>query len=138
MNWVFISQKTTFFIVTAVKTSNVTSLYINQCWYSSPINGRSNLSEKCVHCLQIAASAICVACVLSVSVAANVIIPICNIPCRTEFCGVTDPSACSAGEQYVPSRKWCVCCFANCCAACVTTVGTCRHQTASRYAYPPG
>jgi hypothetical protein len=28
MNWGFISQKTTFFIVTAVKTSNLTSLKI--------------------------------------------------------------------------------------------------------------
>jgi hypothetical protein len=28
MNWVFISQKTTFFIVTAVKTSNLTIILI--------------------------------------------------------------------------------------------------------------
>jgi hypothetical protein len=54
MNWVFISQKTTFFIVTAVKTSNLTSGSSRQDWvdpipdpmllrkYGSAANGTQN------------------------------------------------------------------------------------------------
>ena len=50
---------------------------------------------------------------------------VCFIPCsHFGTCGVTNASACVAGEEYVARRKWCLCCGANCCGACVTTVGT--------------
>jgi ABC-type Fe3+-siderophore transport system permease subunit len=49
---------------------------------------------------------------------------ICRIPCSFFSCGVTNASDCNAGEHYVQSRRWCLCCGANCCGACVKTVGT--------------
>jgi hypothetical protein len=74
---------------------------------------------------QMSAAAFCFACILFVSATEGQNIPIqCKFVCRPEFCGVTSPSDCHAGEQYVQSRRWCDCCTANCCAACVTTVGT--------------
>jgi hypothetical protein len=49
----------------------------------------------------------------------------CFVPCSffVGQCGVTNASACAAGERYVNPKEWCTCCSANCCSACVTTVG---------------
>jgi hypothetical protein len=75
---------------------------------------------------QISAAAFCFACILLVSATEGQLTRIpfrCGIVCRPEFCAVKNPSDCQTGEQYVESRRWCLCCLANCCPACVTTVG---------------
>ncbi|XP_023708604.1 uncharacterized protein LOC111865102 isoform X2 [Cryptotermes secundus] len=48
---------------------------------------------------------------------------VCRFVCSTSACGVTNASDCHTDEQYVQRRRWCDCCFANCCGACVKTIG---------------
>jgi hypothetical protein len=76
--------------------------------------------------LQILAAMAGVACILSVPDAGGVRI---KMACRkirdSDFvCRVKGSEHCEAGEEYVDSRHWCDDCFAVCCPACVTTVGT--------------
>jgi hypothetical protein len=53
-NWVFISQQTTFFVVTAVKTSNLTN-YKPRC-YDTPELGRDSVKGLKLSCRYAASS----------------------------------------------------------------------------------
>jgi hypothetical protein len=50
----------------------------------------------------------------------------CRIQCRPTDCNVKNSSDCGEEEVYVSSDswRWCPCCTANCCGACVRVVGT--------------
>jgi hypothetical protein len=86
---------------------------------------KNNSSKIRVYFPQMSAAAFCFACILFLSATKGLRNSTqCNNVCRRESCGVKIPSDCHAGEQYVRNRRWCKCWLANCCAACVTTVGT--------------
>jgi uncharacterized membrane protein len=94
---------------------------------------RNKIQVRCVfrayiYFLQISVAAFCLACILSLSATEGSRVPVsspqCKFVCHRYLCGVINDSDCRAGEEYMDSRRWCGCCYANCCSACVRTLGT--------------